>query len=124
MYVHTATGILGTNSCSLRAAVEAGYIRASTRSAADKILTVVEADVDTFSSRYIFTPKLASQLGLSIKSVSRNLARLNVKPIWTGKRPLHALWEKSSYDEGQLLERWVTTAGVLSEQSSLFPDEA
>ncbi|WP_396595799.1 hypothetical protein [Brevundimonas sp. R86498] len=123
MYVHTATGILGTNSFSLRAAVEAGYIRASTRSATDKILTVVEADVHAFSSCYIFTPKLASKLGLSIRSVNRNLARLDVKPIWPGERPIHALWEKSSYDEGQLLERWVTAAGVLSEQSSLFPDK-
>ncbi|MFN4297251.1 MAG: hypothetical protein ACK4FB_10450 [Brevundimonas sp.] len=124
VYVHTATGILGTNSSSLRAAVEAGFIRASTRSATDKILTVVEADVDAFSSRYIFTPKLASKLGLSIRSVNQNLARLDVKPIWPGKRPVHALWEKSSYDEGQLLERWITAAGALSEQSSLFPDEA
>lgn len=90
------------------------------RSTTDKVLTVVEADVLEFAGRYAFTPKLASELGLSVRSVSRNLARLGISPVWPGIRPVHALWDRQSFDIGDLLGRWTTTEGVLSEQSSLF----
>jgi len=55
--------ILGTNSCSLRAAVQRGYVGAVSQSVSGKILTVSEADVADFMERYVFTPKLASELG-------------------------------------------------------------
>ncbi len=120
IYVHVATGILGTNSSSLRAAVDAGHIRSASRSASDKVLTVVEADVLAFAVRFAFTPKLAAELGLSTTSLSRNLARLQVSPMWPGARPIHALWDRQSFETDVLLGRWVTAAGVLSEQSALF----
>lgn len=120
IYVHVATGILGTNSSSLRAAIDAGYIRSATRSATDKVLTVFEADVLAFAERFVFTPKLAAELGLSATSVSRNLDRLKVIAKWQGVRPVHTLWDRNSFDASELLRRWVTAAGVLSEQSSLF----
>ena len=120
IYVHVATGILGTNSSSLRAAVDAGHIRSASRSATDKVLTVIEADVLAFAERFVFTPKLAAELGLSAVSVSSNLARLQVSPIWPGARAVHALWDRRSFDTGVLLGRWVTSSGALSEQSSLF----
>ncbi len=120
IYVHVAAGILGTNSSGIRAAVDAGHISSLSRSTTDKVLTVVEADVLEFAGRYAFTPKLASELGLSVRSVSRNLARLGISPVWPGIRPVHALWDRQSFDIGDLLGRWTTTEGVLSEQSSLF----
>lgn len=97
-----------------------GHIRSASRSATDKVLTVVEADVLAFAERFVFTPKLAAELGLSATSVSRNLARLQVSPMWRGARPVHALWDRQSFDTDALLGRWITAAGVLSEQSSLF----
>lgn len=120
IYVHVATGILGTNSSSLRAAVDAGHIRSASRSATGKVLTVVEADVLAFAERFVFTPKLAAELGLSATSVFRNLARLQVSPVWPGVRPVHALWDRRSFDTDVLLGRWVTSSGAMSEQSSLF----
>ncbi len=120
VYVHVATGILGTNSSSLRAAVDAGHIRSASRSATDKVLTVIEADVLAFAERFVFTPKLAAELGLSATSVFRNLARLQVSPVWPGIRPVHALWDRRSFDTDVLLGRWVTSSGAMSEQSSLF----
>lgn len=121
VYVHVAAGILGTNSSGIRAAVDAGYITAQNRSITDKVLTVVESDVLEFASRFVFTPKLASEVGLSVRSVSCNLARLGIKPVWPGMRPVHALWKRTSFDVNDILERWTTTEGILSEQSSLFP---
>jgi hypothetical protein len=119
MYVHRATALLSTNSCSLRAVVEAGFVRAVRRSVTGKVLTVVEDDVARFGERYIFTPKLASENGLSAISVSARLANLGIGPILTGKPPIHALWDREMLAGVNFLERWVTRAGVLSEQSSL-----
>jgi hypothetical protein len=104
----------------LRAAVDAGHIRSASRSATDKVLTVVEADVLAFAERFVFTPKLAAELGLSATSVFRNLARLQVSPVWPGIGPVHALWDRRSFDTDVLLGRWVTSSGAMSEQSSLF----
>lgn len=109
----------GTNSCSLRAVVEVGFVRAARRSVTGKILTVVEDDVARFSERYVFTPKLASENGLSATSVSARLGNLGIGPILAGKRPVHALWDREMLAGVNFLERWVTSAGVLSEQSSL-----
>jgi len=120
IYTHAASGILGTNSASLRAAVEDGHVRAASRSATGKILTVIEEDLLTFAQRYVFTPKLAAELGLSVRNISRGLLRLGVEPVWPGKRPVHALWDRDAFDAGDLLRRWVTASGELSEQSSLF----
>jgi hypothetical protein len=120
IYTHTASGILGTNSSSLRAAVEAGHVRAASRSATGKILTVIEDDVVAFAQRYVFTPKLAAELGLSVRNISRGLLRLGVEPVWAGRRPVHALWDRDAFDTEDLLQRWVTATGELSEQSSLF----
>lgn len=120
IYVHTASGLLGTNSSGLKAAVDAGLIRAARRSRTDKVLTVVETDVLEFVDKYVFTPKLASELGLSVKSVATNLARLQITPVWPAARPVHALWERGKLDHEVLLRRWVTAHGKLSEQSSLF----
>ena len=120
IYTHTASGMLGTNSSSLRAAVEEGHVRAASRSTTGKILTVIEEDVVAFARRYVFTPKLSSELGLSVRNISRGLLRLGVAPVWAGKRPVHALWDRDAFDAGDLLLRWVTASGELSEQSSLF----
>lgn len=120
IYTHTACGVLGTNSSSLRAAVELGHVKAASRSATGKILTVIEDDVVAFAQRYVFTPKLAAELGLSVRNVSRSLIRLGVEPVWAGRRPVHALWDRDAFDTGDLLLRWVTASGELSEQSSLF----
>lgn len=120
IYTHTASGILGTNSASLRAAVEDGHVRAASRSTTGKILTVIEEDVAAFARRYVFTPKLAAELGLSVRNISRRLLRLGVEPVWTGNRPVHALWDRDKFDAGDLLRQWVTATGELSEQSSLL----
>lgn len=120
IYTHTASGILGTNSSGLRAAVEEGYVRAASRSRTGKILTVIEDDVVAFAQRYVFTPKLAAELGLSVRNISRALQRLGVEPVWPGRRPVHALWDRDAFSTGDLLRRWVTASGELSEQSSLF----
>lgn len=121
IHVHTATGLLGTNSCSLRAAVKTGYVRAVSQSVAGKILTVSETDVAAFAARYVFTPKLASESGLSATSVVRGLAKLGVEPVFKGKRPVHTLWDRSTFDLEDLLVRWTTASGELSQQSSLLP---
>ena len=120
IYTHTASGILGTNSSGLRAAVEEGYVRAASRSRTGKILTVIEDDVVAFAQRYVFTPKLAAELGLSVRNITRGLLRLGIEPVWPSKRPVHALWDRNAFATGDLLRRWVTTSGELSEQSSLF----
>jgi hypothetical protein len=100
--------------------VEAGHVRAASRSATGKILTVIEDDVVAFAQRYVFTPKLAAELGLSVRNISRGLLRLGVEPVWAGRRPVHALWDRDAFDTEDLLQRWVTATGELSEQSSLF----
>lgn len=120
IYTHVASGILGTNSSGVRAAVEEGHVRAASRSQTGKILTVIEDDVVAFAQRYVFTPKLAAELGLSVRNICRSLLRLGVEPVWPGKRPVHALWDRDTFDAGDLLRRWVTASGELSEQSSLF----
>lgn len=121
IYVHTATSLLGTNSCSLRAIVQRGYVRATSQSSVGKILTVSEADVFAFAEAYAFTPRLASESGLSPVSVARGLAHLGVQPVFKGKRPIHTLWDRSSFDPKDLLVRWITASGDLSQQSSLLP---
>lgn len=121
MPVHTATSLLGTNTCSLRVVVQQGYVRAMSRSVTGKILTVSEADVLQFAERYVFTPKLASECGLSATSVARGLARLEIKPVMRGEQHVHTLWDRSAFELEDLLVRWVTASGELSQQSSLLP---
>lgn len=121
IHVHTATSLLGTNSCSLRAAVQRGYVAAVSQSVSGKILTVSEADVVNFAERYVFTPKLASECGLSVTSTSRGLARLGVQPVIQGRKPVHSLWDRWAFEMEDLLVRWVTASGDLSQQSSLLP---
>ena len=119
MYVHRATALLGTNSSSLRAVVEMEFVRAARQSVTGKTLTVVEDDVVRFNERYVFTPRLASENGLSVRSVSARLANLGIRPVIAGKRPVHALWDREMLNGINLVERWVTATGELSEQSSL-----
>ena len=80
----------------------------------------MEDDVLRFDERYVFTPKLASDNGLSVRSVSARLANLGIRPVTGGRRPVHALWERETLKGINFLERWVTATGELSEQSSLL----
>ena len=91
-----AIDYLGTNGPSLRGAFEHGLIRVVKQTLRGGISLLDEHDVRAFSERYVFTPKLSAETGISSFALIKMMHRHCVSPVLSGPKPIHSLWDRDS----------------------------
>ena len=98
-----ALTFLGTNAASLRAAIDNGLLSAARVSAKGSIIAIHADEVRQFAAEYSFTPKLSSELGISENALLKTLKLRGAVPVFPGRAPVQALWQRAGLDLTDLL---------------------
>lgn len=98
-----ALSFLGTNTASLRAAIENGLLSAARVSARGSVIAAYAGEVRRFAVDYAYTPKLSSELGISDNALLKHLKLRGAIPVFPGKSPIHALWRRAELDLADIL---------------------
>ena len=101
-----AIDFLGTNSASLRVAIDNGLITAIKTTLRGSVSVLDREEVLSFSGKYVFTPKLSSETGISENALAKVLKLRGIQPVLTGRAPVQTLWERESLNLTDLLGAW------------------
>lgn len=107
-----AIDFLGTNSASLRFAIDQGFIGVTKMTVRGSVSALEEEGVMAFSRKYVFTPQLSTETGISENALAKALRLRGVQPVFSGRAPIQALWDRDSLNLGDLLGAWARSDPV------------